>query len=127
MKENPVRWFEIYVQDAKRAQRFYERVLGLELQPLEEDVSPEIETMLMFPADQNASGATGALVKMRGVPSGGHGTIVYFGCADCSIEANRARDAGGKIFKDKFSIGRHGFIALITDPDGNVVGLHSMT
>ena len=29
---NPVGWFEIYVQDMKRAKAFYEGVLGLKLQ-----------------------------------------------------------------------------------------------
>jgi predicted enzyme related to lactoylglutathione lyase len=28
--------------------------------------------------------------------------------------------------KDKFSIGQYGFIALVTDTEGNVIGLHSM-
>ena len=28
--------------------------------------------------------------------------------------------------ESKFSIGEHGFIALVTDPDGNMIGLHSM-
>lgn len=33
---------------------------------------------------------------------------------------------GGRIFKEKFSIGPYGFIALIIDPEGNMVGLHSI-
>jgi len=33
---------------------------------------------------------------------------------------------GGHIVKDKFSIGDYGNIALVTNPDGNVVGFHSM-
>jgi len=28
--------------------------------------------------------------------------------------------------KDKFAIGKYGFIALVTDTEGNVIGLHSM-
>jgi predicted enzyme related to lactoylglutathione lyase len=28
--------------------------------------------------------------------------------------------------KDKFSIGQYGYIALMTDTEGNTVGLHSM-
>jgi predicted enzyme related to lactoylglutathione lyase len=51
---------------------------------------------------------------------------VYFMCADCAVEAKRAPAAGGKIMKDKFAIGEYGFVALVVDPDGNVVGLHSM-
>jgi hypothetical protein len=38
----------------------------------------------------------------------------------------RAKEAGGHIVKDKFSIGDYGNIALVSDPDGNVVGFHSM-
>ena len=38
----------------------------------------------------------------------------------------RAKEAGGRIVKDKFSIGDYGNIALVSDPDGNVVGFHSM-
>jgi hypothetical protein len=29
------------------------------------------------------------------------------------------------MFKEKFSIGQYGFIALIFDTEGNMVGLHS--
>ena len=32
----------------------------------------------------------------------------------------------GKIVKEKFSIGQHGHIALATDTEGNMIGLHSM-
>jgi predicted enzyme related to lactoylglutathione lyase len=34
--------------------------------------------------------------------------------------------AGGKIHKEKFSIGEHGYVSLVVDPDGNMFGLHSM-
>ena len=33
-------------------------------------------------------GASGALVKMEGFPSGGNSTLVYFSCADCAIESD---------------------------------------
>jgi predicted enzyme related to lactoylglutathione lyase len=80
----------------------------------------------MFPSEENAMGATGALVKMEGGPSNGNSVIVYFSCDDCGVEAKRVPAAGGKIMKDKFAIGKYGFIALVTDTEGNVIGLHSM-
>jgi predicted enzyme related to lactoylglutathione lyase len=64
---------------------------------------------------------------MEGTPSGPGGTIVYFVCDDCAEQARRAKQAGGHIVKDKFSIGDYGNIALVSDLDGNIVGLHSMT
>ena len=59
---------------------------------------------------------------MDGAPVGAGGTIIYFICNDCAEAAKRAKEAGGHIVKDKFSIGDYGNIALVSDPDGNVVG-----
>ena len=124
MNRNPVGWFEIYVQDMDRAKKFYEAVLHIELMKLESP-DPEIE-MLAFPMNMEAGGASGALAKMEGCPSGGMRTLVYFSCEDCASEASRVEAAGGKICKPKMSIGQYGFIALVNDTEGNMIGLHSM-
>jgi uncharacterized protein len=121
MSNNPIGWFEIYVQDMARARAFYDSVFATRLERLE---GPDIE-MWAFPMEPDRAGAPGALVKMEGFPSGGNSTIVYFTCSDCAVEAKRASDSGGKIFKDKFSIGQYGFIALVIDTEGNMIGLHS--
>ena len=124
MKKNPVGWFEIYGKDVKRARAFYEAVLETKLTLLESP-DPSIE-MWAFPMEMNGTGAAGALATMQGQQPAGNGTIVYFTCDDCAVEAKRVPAAGGKVMKDKFSIGQYGFIALVVDPDGNVIGLHSM-
>jgi uncharacterized protein len=120
--ENPFRWVEIYVQDMPRARKFYETVCNLKLQQLE---SPDDSELWGFPMAMNAAGAAGALVKMKGVASGGNSTIVYFACEDCAVEEKRVVAAGGKVHKSKFSIGQYGFIALAVDTEGNMFGLHS--
>lgn len=120
--KNPVGWFEIYVDDMGRAKRFYETMLGVELDRLE---MPELE-IWAFPSDMDSYGASGALVKMTGYPAGANSAIVYFSCADCAVEAQNAATAGGKIEKAKTSIGQYGFIALVIDTEGNMIGLHSM-
>lgn len=122
MDGNPVRWFEIYVQDMARARAFYEGVLGVQLARLD---GPELE-MWAFPAHMDQFGCSGALVKMPGFPSGGNSVLVYFASADCALEAARVVPAGGSLQKEKFSIGQYGFIALAIDTEGNVFGLHSM-
>ncbi|MDD2893002.1 MAG: VOC family protein [Halothiobacillaceae bacterium] len=127
MKPNPVGWFEIYVQDVPRAKNFYQIVFQGELTPLlnpDTEAFPELE-MWAFPSSMEHYGATGALVKMAACPSGGS-TLVYFSCDDCAVEAERAASCGGSIFKGKMSIGEHGFIALVYDTEGNMIGLHSM-
>lgn len=119
---NPAGWFEIYVDDMNRAKAFYQAVFELELQQLE---GTEYE-MWAFPMEQESYGASGALIKIPGYPSGGNSTIVYFSCADCALEAERASKAGGTVEKPKKSIGQYGFIALVVDTEGNMIGLHSM-
>ncbi len=122
MKNNPVNWFEIYVQDMARARRFYEAVFHLKLQKIH---NPETE-MWGFPMEVDRFGAGGSLVKMEGVHSGGNSTVVYFICADCGVEAGRVEAAGGRIHKPKLSIGEYGFIALAHDTEDNLFGMHSM-
>lgn len=125
MANNPVGWFEIYVQDMARAKRFYEAVFNVKLDRLNAP-GEELE-MWAFPMAMDRYGAPGALVKMEGFPPGGNSVLVYFSCEDCAVEAKRAAESDGRIMKEKFSIGEYGFIALAFDSEGNMIGLHSMT
>ncbi len=121
---NPVGWFEIYVQDMERARDFYQKTFQVTLERLE---SPDIEIWAFpNPMQPDNPGCAGALAKMNGKDSGTGGTIVYFSCADCAVEASRAVQNGGQIQKKKMSIGEYGFIALVFDTEGNLIGLHSM-
>lgn len=122
MDENPIRWFELYVQDMERAKTFYTTLFDYQFTRLD---APDLE-MWAFPSAMDKGGASGALVKMAGVPSGGSGTLVYFGTDDCSVQENRAQQAGGRVFKPKMSIGPHGFVSIVYDTEGNMIGLHSM-
>ena len=120
---NSLNWFEIPATDMKRAKKFYESVFQVRLEKLN---SPEIE-MWAFPMNMERSGASGSLVRMQGVMSGGNSVLVYFSCADCASEVARIRQAGGRVHKDKLSIGQYGFIALAYDTEGNLFGLHSLS
>ena len=129
-QSNPVVWFEIYVQNMERAKAFYEAVLAVNLEKMPAPTADMNMEMWSFPSNTDAAkttyGACGMLVKMEGVPSGCGGTLVYFACEDCAVEAARAAKNGGSIFKEKISIGEHGFISLVYDTEGNMIGLHSM-
>ena len=121
MVTNPVVWFEIYVQDIDRAKAFYESVFQVKLERLDSPAA----TMWSFPMALDQMGAPGALVQMDGVSSGGNSTMVYFSCEDCAVEAARAKAHGGQVHREKMAIGDYGFIALVMDTEGNMVGLHS--
>ena len=125
---NSVNWFEIYVQDMARARAFYEAVFDIRLEPLSVPDDPDAPGLEMwsFPGDIERYGANGALCRMPGVPSGPGGTLVYFACEDCGATGVRVADAGGRVQREKMSIGEYGFIVLAFDPEGNMIGLHSM-
>lgn len=125
--ENPVVWFEIYVDNMARAQKFYETVFNFQMNQMPmPDMEQELK-MLFFPADMETKNrASGALVKVEGVNAGGNSTIVYFMSEDCSIEEARIENAGGKVIRPKMSIGQYGFITLAHDTEGNMIGIHSM-
>lgn len=122
MRNNPVGWFEIYVQDIQRAKAFYESVFGIQLNKLEATGAE----MYAFPMEPERYGAPGALIHMPGFASGQNSVLVYFTCEDCAVEAGKAASCGGRIEKEKFAIGQYGFIALVSDTEGNMIGLHSM-
>lgn len=119
---NVVNWFEIPVEDMPRATAFYGRMLGKELVELP---SVPDEEMWAFPFEAGAANAAGALVRgERYVPSP-QGQRVYFQCDDVAVEQARAAEAGGQVLAPKMSIGEWGFIAIVQDTEGNVIGLHS--
>jgi predicted enzyme related to lactoylglutathione lyase len=124
MGHNPVGWFEIYVKDMKRAKGFYEAVLEIEMSELPQS-GESLPGMYAFPMQAEAKGAAGALAEIEGAPTGAGGTIVYFMSQDCAVEAGRAEANGGRLVKKKTSIGDYGFIALVSDPEGNIIGIHS--
>jgi predicted enzyme related to lactoylglutathione lyase len=123
---NAVGWFEIYVNDMKRAKAFYETVFQHPIEALPQPTGSDMQ-MLTFPMNSAGTGASGALVKSPQMKPGAGGTLVYFSCVDCAIEAARASAQGGLVCQPKMSIAPYGFIAIVQDTEGNTIGLHSMT
>jgi uncharacterized protein len=122
MKNNAINWFEIFVADLSRARAFYETILNTKLQ----DAGMDCCEMAIFPYD-NTQGIGGALTKMEGCNPGPGGSMVYLNVeGDLDGVLSRIAAAGGKVIRDRFAIPPHGFIGIIEDTEGNVVGLHSM-
>lgn len=118
---NPVGWFEIPVNDIRRATAFYEKSLDLEL--TENDM--EGYKMSFFPMKQDELGAGGALVQGKNYEPSKSGSRVYISCADIEGTLKRIEANGGKVLSPKRSIGEYGFIAEFEDSEGNLVSLHS--
>jgi predicted enzyme related to lactoylglutathione lyase len=120
---NVINWFEIYTSDFNRAKQFYTDVFKYKLTdvPMSSDRHAQMQ-YATFPGNEDANGA---LVKLDVVKPGSGGTLVYFASADIDTELNRVEAAGGKILRPKLNTGGFGFIALIEDTEGNLIGLHS--
>ena len=106
---NPVGWFEIYMADMQRAKDFY----------------GDME-MWFFAGDPMAAGASGGLIRHDMRQPGMEGTLVYFSVDDCAAAIARAAARGSTVLVDRLSIGEMGFIGIVTDNEGNSIGLHSM-
>jgi uncharacterized protein len=123
MKTNSLNWFEIFTNDIAKATTFYSTILGTELQP---PASTAACRMAIFPGDHD-KGVCGAISQMDGCKPGPGGTMVYLNVeGDLDGVLSRIPAAGGKVVKERMDIAPHGFIGVFSDPEGNIVGLHSM-
>jgi hypothetical protein len=121
-KQDALNWFEIYVTDFDRAKRFYEAILQTPLV----DAPCDGGRMGIFPHDQKG-GVGGSITHRPELIAGPGGTLVYLNVeGDLDGVIGRVAKAGGAVLKGRTSIGEHGFIGIIKDIEGNLVGLHSM-
>jgi hypothetical protein len=121
-----IHWFEIPVTDIDRAARFYGTVIGVEVPIL--DMSAEMGSKLGMLPDRGGVG--GALVQnaAHGYTPSMTGSLVYVvieGAIDAAL--GRVEAAGGRVLLPKTLLGGRqggGYIAWITDTEGNRVGLY---
>jgi uncharacterized protein len=125
VSHNVVGWFEIPVTDMDRAIKFYESVFGFKLDrhkmgPLD---------MAWFPWVDKGMGAGGSLnYHPESYRPSQEGVLVYLTAfsGDVSVELGRVEQAGGKVLRSKTLIAEgFGYMALITDSEGNRIALHS--
>ena len=124
--KNVINWFEIYTSDFDRAKKFYKEVFGFDLTdiPIKSDRHTQMQ-YASFRSNKNKFDMNGALVKIDEAKPGIGGTLVYFATEEITAELGRVEAAGGKIIRPKLNIGEFGFIALIQDTEGNMIGLRS--
>jgi predicted enzyme related to lactoylglutathione lyase len=124
--KNAISWFEIPSTDLARAQKFYETIFGITLNPL--DVA-NIK-MRMFPLEDMMNGVGGAIVNNTGFykPSATDGPLIYLnGNPDVQIILDKIESAGGKILVPKTEISPdYGHMAMFLDTEGNRIALHSI-
>ena len=120
---NALNWFEIATNDLGRAQKFYEYVFNIKMEPMD---MPDL-SMRIFPGDGMNGKVGGAIVKSGMHKPSKEGTLVYLNAnPDLSDALSRVEKAGGKILMPKTHISAEvGHMAFFTDTEGNRVALHS--
>lgn len=112
-----VSWVEIPANDLERAVKFYNELLGVSLEIMDFGS----EAMACFP------GGEGAISKAPGFEPSLHGVLVSFNNGkEIEDSLEMVRKMGGTVIQPKTRIeaeGR-GYFALITDSEGNKIGLY---
>ncbi len=118
--DNFVAWFDIPVEDLKRAMTFYSKVFAVEIN----EMKGAPKKYAMFPFAPGV--VSGGLVEDKDMVTD-KGPLLYLnGGDDLSVPLKRVADAGGKVLQEKTSIGQNGFMAIFRDTEGNRIALHSM-
>ena len=124
--QNAISWFEIPTTDINRAQKFYENIFSISMMPMD---LPNIK-MRMFPLDDMMTQVGGALVYSGGfhIASATDGPLIYLNAnPDVQHVLDKVVAAGGSIMVPKTEISpEYGFMAVISDTEGNRIALHSV-
>ncbi len=112
-----ITWFEIPVKNFEKARKFYETVLGIEIQA--QQMGPDLMGIIQY--EEGAVG--GSIVSGDGYEPGKEGVKIYFDMGnDLSPALGRVESAGGKVLLPKTLITEEiGYFASFADPEGNVL------
>ncbi len=116
-----ISFFEVPTTDFKRAVKFYENVLCIQLPTFE----CEDEKMAFFPEEDGR--VTGAISYGKDFFPSKDGVLIHFNVDNMEETILRIKKNGGKIVREKTKIEAEGmgYFALFTDCEGNRLGLYS--
>jgi uncharacterized protein len=119
--------FEIPMDDAARAKKFYADTFGWKLQ----DAGPEMGNYVMATTvDKDAPKAADAWPAINGGMTQ-RGTIpapsLSINVADIDAAVEKVKAGGGTIVKEKIDVGGMGWMVYFKDTEGNVMSLWQST
>jgi predicted enzyme related to lactoylglutathione lyase len=123
MTVNAVSWFDIPVADFDRAKAFYSAIFDFAMP--EFPMGPIRMGMLLH---EQGKGVGGAIVSGGDRVPAATGTMVYLNAGrDLTTVLDRVTGAGGAVIQPKTLIAPGmGYFAILSDSEGNAVGLHSI-
>ncbi len=120
-----ISWFQIPAINIERSTAFYGVVLGVTFQHQEDQIGRHAFFVLES-MDGDLTG--GEIIQSPYNQPSAAGGVTLFLNASNGIATTLAavEKSGGKVVMPKMDLGGHGFIAMITDSEGNAIGLHSV-
>lgn len=117
-----ITWTEIPVEDLARAKKFYSDVFEMKFIDM---TIAEFDYAIM---DFDGNAETATLVKGYGYKPTMEGVTVYLNAApDINPLLEKVSRAGGTVIMDKTYLSPEaGYVAFITDSEGNKIGLQHM-
>lgn len=115
--------FEIPAEDMERADKFYSRVFGWEIDKA--PMGPGYDLVSTTPTDEQMMptepGAINGAIGKRDETFTAPTVVINVDSIDDAVAKVEA--AGGKVLMDKQQVGDMGVYTRFKDPEGNVVGL----
>lgn len=114
---NPFVHVELNAPDPGKAKEFYTKLFSWQLEDMPNTVVPdEAYTMIKV-----GNGTGGGIMKQ--VPGGPTGWLPYVGVDDIHAATKKAKSLGAKIMKDVTEVKDMGWLSIIQDPVGAILGL----
>jgi predicted enzyme related to lactoylglutathione lyase len=114
---NPVTWFEVIAKDATKSQRFYAELFGWKV----DADNPMKYGLVNTGSKEGIQGGIGQAMEQMPIK----GLTFYVQVDDIEASLKRAEKLGGRTAMPPFKVPMPDgpTIAVLTDPDGNTVGL----
>ena len=122
---NSVVHFDIPSSDPGKAKKFYESAFGWTVNQV-----PGAEYWMAYTTETNMEtqtptgmGINGGIVPRKDASA--EYPVMYVNVPDIDAALKAVEAAGGKMLEPKTAMGEWGHYAMISDPDGNTIGLYS--
>ena len=114
---NPFVHVELNSPDPEKAKSFYSRLFSWQLQDVPNPAIPDGEYTMI-----NVGKGTGGGI-MKQVPGGPTGWLAYVEVENIEAATKKAQSLGAKIMKDVTEVKDMGWLSIIQDPAGSILGL----
>jgi len=112
---NPFVHAELNTTDVGKAKTFYGKLFDWKL----EDMPMPEGTYTMVGVGE---GTGGGMMKQM-IPGAPSQWMPYVGVADIKASTKKAKDLGAKVLKDVTEVQEMGWLSILTDPTGAMIGL----